>query len=113
MSSNEFKDQRCAPCHGGTPPWSPEQVAAALPSLHPDWRVTEDGKSIRRDLAFRNFHRTMGFVNALAYLANAEDHHPDLEVGYHYCRVRFTTHAIDGLSANDFICAAKLDALLA
>ena len=53
----------------------------------------------------------MSFVNALAHLANLEDHHPDLEVGYNYCRVRYSTHAIDGLSDNDFICAAKLDAL--
>lgn len=113
MSDTDLKDQHCAPCHGGIPPYSPEQSATALRSLHPDWRLAADGKSIRRDLSFRNFHRTMGFVNALAYIANAEDHHPDLEVGYNYCRVKFTTHAIDGLCANDFICAAKLDALLA
>ena len=51
----------------------------------------------------------MSFVNALAHIANIEDHHPDLEVGYNYCNVRFTTHAIKGLSENDFICAAKID----
>ena len=113
MSELPLKEQRCAPCHGGMPPLTPEAATAALAALHPDWRLAEDGKSLRRELAFRNFHRTMGFVNALAYLANAEDHHPDLEVGYHYCRVKFTTHAIDGLSMNDFICAARMDALLA
>ena len=58
---------------------------------------------------FRDFYRTMSFVNALAHIANIEDHHPDLEVGYNYCRVKFTTHAIKGLSENDFICAAKID----
>jgi len=84
-----------------------------MAELHADWRLSEDGKSLRRELSFRNFYRTMGFVNALAYLANAEDHHPDLQLGYNYCRVLFTTHEIDGLSVNDFICAAKMDTLLA
>ena len=68
-------------------------------------------KSIRREWKFKNFYRTMSFVNAVAHIANAEDHHPDLEVGYGYCRVKFSTHAIGGLSENDFICAAKIDAL--
>ena len=54
---------------------------------------------------------TMSFVNAVAHIANAEDHHPDLEIGYGYCRIKFNTHAIGGLSENDFICAAKIDAL--
>jgi len=84
-----------------------------MAQLHADWRLSDDGKSLRRELSFRNFYRTMGFVNALAYIANAEDHHPDLQVGYNYCRVLFTTHEIDGLSVNDFICAAKMDTLLA
>jgi len=84
-----------------------------MAQLHADWRLSDDGKSLRRELSFRNFYRTMGFVNALAHIANAEDHHPDLQVGYNYCRVLFTTHEIDGLSVNDFICAAKMDTLLA
>lgn len=107
-----LKDRRCEPCRGGVPPMDAAAVAAALPQLHADWRVVEDGKALRRELAFRDFYRTMSFVNALAHVANAEDHHPDLEVGYNYCRVRFSTHEINGLSENDFICAAKLDALL-
>ena len=80
--------------------------------LHADWKLVEDGKAIRRELRFPDFWRTMSFVNALAHVANVEDHHPDLEVGYNYCRVRYSTHAIGGLSDNDFICAAKADALL-
>jgi len=80
--------------------------------VHPDWKLVEDGKAIRRELRFKDFYRTMSFVNALAHVANQEDHHPDLEVGYDYCNVRFSTHAIGGLSENDFICAAKTDALL-
>ena len=65
----------------------------------------------QREFRFKDFYRTMSFVNALAHIANIEDHHPDLEVGYNYCRVRYTTHAIGGLSENDFICAAKIDQL--
>ncbi len=112
MTDLPLKDRRCESCRGGIPAMEPAAAVAAMAQLHPDWRLAEDGKSLRRNLAFRNFYRTMGFVNALAYLANAEDHHPDLEVGYNYCRVLFTTHEIDGLSVNDFICAAKMDALL-
>ena len=66
---------------------------------------------LTREFRFRDFYRTMSFVNALAHVANIEDHHPDLEVGYNYCRVRYSTHAIGGLSENDFICAAKIDQL--
>ncbi len=112
MTDLPLKDRRGESCRGVIPAMEPAAAVAAMAQLHPDWCLAEDGKSLRRNLAFRNFYRTMGFVNALAYLANAEDHHPDLEVGYNYCRVLFTTHEIDGLSVNDFICAAKMDALL-
>ena len=70
-----------------------------------------DATSIQREFRFKDFFRTMSFVNAVAHVANIEDHHPDLEVGYDYCRVRYTTHAIGGLSENDLICAAKIDQL--
>lgn len=66
----------------------------------------------RRSTTSRTFHETIAFVNALAWVAHREDHHPDLSVGYNRCAVRFNTHAVGGLSVNDFICAAKLDALL-
>ena len=82
-----------------------------MKQLGPDWTLAEDGVSIHAQWKFKNFYRTMSFVNAVAHIANAEDHHPDLEVGYGSCRIRFTTHAIGGLSENDFICAAKVDAL--
>jgi len=69
--------------------------------------------AIEKTYTFADFHRTMGFVNALAFIANAEDHHPDLAVSYGRCTVRFNTHSVGGISINDFICAAKVDALLA
>ncbi len=102
-------ERHCKPCDGGISALSREQALAALQQLSGEWRLIEDGKAIRREFALRDFHRTMSFVNALAHVANIEDHHPDLEVGYNYCRVRFSTHAIGGLSENDFICAAKID----
>jgi 4a-hydroxytetrahydrobiopterin dehydratase len=86
-------------------------VEEVLQRLHEDWQLSVDATSIQREFRFKDFFRTMSFVNALAHVANLEDHHPDLEVGYGYCRVRFSTHAIQGLSENDFICAAKIDQL--
>ena len=106
-----LRDRKCAACAPGTPPLSVNRVAELLGELAPGWRVTEDGRALRRAYGFADFYETMAFVNALAWIANAEDHHPDLEVGYNYCRVTFATHSIGGLSENDFICAAKVDAL--
>ena len=71
------------------------------------------GNEINKTFRFRNYHETMAFVNATAWVSHREDHHPDLEVSYRECRVRYSTHAIGGLSENDFICAAKIDALIA
>jgi 4a-hydroxytetrahydrobiopterin dehydratase len=68
--------------------------------------------AISKRFEFKNYYRTMAFVNAVAWIAHSEEHHPDLEVSYRSCRVRYTTHAIGGLSENDFICAAKVDALI-
>ena len=72
----------------------------------------ESGR-ITKTYVFQNYYHTMAFVNAVAWLSHREDHHPDLKVGYRQCRVEYTTHAIGGLSENDFICAAKVEALLA
>jgi len=107
--SEALAERRCKPCEGGVPPLTPVQAAQFLTQVSSAWVLTEEARAIRRDFAFRDFYRTMSFVNALAHLANIEDHHPDLEVGYNYCRVKFTTHAVKGLSENDFVCAAKVD----
>ena len=82
-----------------------------MQQLSAEWQLIENGKALWREFSFRDFYRTMSFVNALAHIANLEDHHPDLQVGYNYCRVRYSTHAIGGLSENDLICAAKIDQL--
>jgi 4a-hydroxytetrahydrobiopterin dehydratase len=104
-----LSERHCKSCEGGVPALSADQAQRKLHQLSSDWRLVEDGKAIRREFAFKDFYRTMSFVNALAHVANIEDHHPDLEVGYNYCRVRYSTHAIGGLSENDLICAAKID----
>ena len=108
---SELASGKCQPCEGGTAPLTRAQAGELLAQLHGAWKLSEDGQALRREFKFRDFYRTMSFVNALAHVANIEDHHPDLEVGYNYCRVTFTTHAVRGLSQNDFICAAKTDLL--
>jgi len=108
---NDLSQKRCKPCEGGMPALTPQQAAGHAKTLAAGWKVAADSKSLAREFEFKDFYRTMSFVNALAHVANIEDHHPDLEVGYNYCRVRYSTHAIQGLSENDFICAAKIDQL--
>lgn len=75
------------------------------------WRLI-DG-ALEKTFAFKNYHETIGFVNAVAFIANAEDHHPDLSVSYGKCTVRFNTHDVNGISVSDFFCASRVDALLA
>jgi 4a-hydroxytetrahydrobiopterin dehydratase len=84
------------------------QAQARLANLQ-GWSIV-DGKLVK-DFAFKDYYETMAFVNALAWISHREDHHPDLEVGFNRCRVAYATHSIGGLSENDFICAAKTDAL--
>ena len=105
----ELAARKCQPCEGGIAPLSRAQAEGLLAQVSSAWVLTREARAIRREFAFRDFYRTMSFVNALAHIANIEDHHPDLEVGYNYCHVTFTTHAIGGLSENDFVCAAKID----
>jgi 4a-hydroxytetrahydrobiopterin dehydratase len=105
---NELARKKCKPCEGGVAALTAQQVAPMLKGLR-GWSL--DGKSIAKTYKFKNYFETMAFVNAAAWISHREDHHPDMLVGYSECRVSYVTHAIDGLSENDFICAAKLDAL--
>lgn len=107
---NDLQTKRCVPCEGGVPPLKQEEIKELLPQIQ-HWEVNSDETMISRRFAFKNFYKTMAFVNAIAWIANQENHHPDMEVGYNYCLVKFTTHAVSGLSENDFICAAKVNAL--
>lgn len=109
--SNDLVTLHCRPCEGDTEPLREDQVSALLAALHPDWSLSEDGLSISRRFVFPAYSRTLGFANAVAWIAITEGHHPVLTIAYGSCEVSFTTHAIGGLSDNDFICAAKVDRL--
>ncbi len=109
MSSLETK--QCKPCEGGMDPLSSAHAAILLDQVS-GWDMCQDGRAIRRNFQFKGFHSTMSFVNALAWIANQQGHHPDFDAGYDTCRVTFTTHAISGLSENDFICASRINALM-
>lgn len=109
--SGRLEDQRCKPCEGGVEPLSAEQSAELMRALHDDWVLSEDGLEISRHFEFAAYSRTLAFANAVAWIAISEGHHPVLTLSYGACDVSYTTHAINGLSDNDFICAAKIDRL--
>lgn len=104
----DLASRKCKPCEGGVCPYTPQESAELLGQLK-GWAI-ENGRLIK-DFAFANHFQTLAFVNALAWISHREDHHPVVRVGYRDCRVEYWTHAIDGLSENDFVCAAKCDAL--
>jgi 4a-hydroxytetrahydrobiopterin dehydratase len=108
-ASCDLAGKRCQPCEGGVPPLDDAAVAGLLATL-PGW--TRNGPRIIRTYTFTNHYEAVAFVNAVAWVSHREDHHPDLTVGYRDVGVSYTTHAIGGLSENDFICAAKIEKLL-
>ena len=108
-NSAELVKKKCKPCEGGTKPISESAVREGLKQLD-GWSF--EGGEITKIFTFKNYYETTAFVSAVVWLSHREDHHPDMEFGYKKCRVRYATHAIGGISENDFICAAKVDALL-
>jgi len=106
----ELASRRCTPLRGEQHRLPEDQVRGFLAAL-PGWELVEDGQAIRKAFSFDDYYRTMAFVNALAFVAHREDHHPDLGVHYNRCVVRYSTHDVGGLSKNDFICAAKTELL--
>ena len=109
MSDTDLTAKKCKPCEGGTKPFDTTDINSYLAMLT-GW--ARSGEAIEKTFSFKNYHETMAFVNAVAWISHREDHHPDMEVSYKNCKVRYSTHSIKGLSENDFICAAKVDALL-
>lgn len=109
---DKLADRTCKPCEGGVEPLTADQATALLAALHDDWSVSEDGLEIRREFSFPAYSRSLGFANAVAWIAISEGHHPVITLSYSTCHVSYTTHAINGLSDNDFICAAKIDRLV-
>jgi len=109
MTANNFGWMDCKPHAKGEKGLDAPALKLFMSQL-PDWKLV--GKEIVRTFGFKDFYETMGFVNAVAFIANREDHHPDLEVGYKTCKVRYSSHDLGGLSENDFICATKIDVLI-
>lgn len=108
-TANILAHQQCKPCTAATQPLNPKQVNQRLNQLD-GW--TQLDTFIEKTFTFNNYPQAISFVNAVAWISNQEDHHPELTISYNKCKVAYTTHAINGLSENDFICAAKVDALL-
>ncbi len=107
----KLADRNCSPVINEAP-LSSDQANALLAELNQNWLFDSNYQNMSFDFQFDNFHQTMAFVNALAWIAHQQDHHPDLEIGYKHCLVRYSTHSIGGLSENDFICAARIEQLL-
>lgn len=104
----KLNERHCQPCKGGDPALSADQADELLKQLD-GWTRTD--QRISKTFAFPDYYRTIAFVNAVAWMTHHEDHHPDMQVGYNRCTVEYSTHSVGGLSDNDFICAAKVDAL--
>jgi len=109
---DELAAQHCKPRSGAAQRLADERLDSAL-SILSGWQCVDDRQGIEKTFEFQDYYRTMAFVNALAYIAHREDHHPDLSVHYNRCVVRYSTHDVGGLSENDLICAAKVEQLVA
>lgn len=109
--AEQLARKTCVPCEGGVPKLQPEEAEAYLANV-PGWQIIEDGQRIRRQWRVKNFMAGMDFFNQIAQVAESEGHHPDLHlVGYRDVTVEIWTHAIGGLSENDFILASKINAI--
>lgn len=107
-----FRNKRCKPCEGGVPPLDDATAREYLAQLDSGWTRSADGTRIQRTFKFRNYYQTTAFVNAVVWIAHQEDHHPDIAFTYNKADISYSTHAVGGLTENDFICAAKVDALI-
>lgn len=107
----DLSEKTCKPCEGGVAPLDEDATTTYMAQIHPNWELDAASQCIVREYSFKNYYQTIAFVNAVAWVAHQEDHHPDLEVSYNRCTITYSTHAINGLSENDFICAAKIDNL--
>ena len=102
-------EKKCKPCRGEAPALTQGQIRENIKELQ-GWGVKN--KTIVKTFPFENYYETVSFVNAVAWIANQADHHPDILFGYKTCQITYTTHSANGLTENDFICAAKTDALV-
>lgn len=108
----EFDKKKCIPCEGGLEPLTKEKAKIYLVSLDNDWKLNEDSKSIEKIYTRKNHYELSSLINTIIAISHSEDHHPEITFGYNTAKVKYFTYAIDGLSENDFICAAKIDKVL-
>jgi 4a-hydroxytetrahydrobiopterin dehydratase len=108
MGFMKIVERKCVPCEGGTPPLTAEEITNYKSQI-PNWQISKDQKSISREFRFKDFKEAMSFINKVAELAEREGHHPDIHVSWNRVRLELSTHAIGGLSENDFILAAKIN----
>ena len=106
---NDLDKKKCVPCEGGLDPLSKDECQIFLDKLNKDWSLSKDIKSIERTFTRKNHNDISSLINLIIHVSNIEDHHPEVTFGYNTAVVKYFTYAIDGLSENDFICAAKLD----
>lgn len=107
----DLTKKHCVPCEGTEDPFTAEQITYYIPGLSQKWEVS-DGKKIRREFTFKNFPEAIAFIDKIVPIAETEGHHPDIHVYYNKVTIEFWTHAIGGLSENDFIMAAKIESLV-
>lgn len=104
----DLTQKKCTPCEGGTEPFTQEEIAKYHSLLKKEWEVL-DGEKIKRTFVFKKFKEAIGFINQVADIAEEEQHHPDMHIYYNKVTIELWTHAIGGLSINDFIVASKIE----
>ena len=110
--TDDLATSTCEPCQGGTPVLDAATARQMMDQLT-GWTLSDDGTAITRRFEFKGFAKAVEMANLAAWLGNKQGHHPDIAFGWGYCAVTFTTHEAGGLTRNDFVCAARLDALVA
>ena len=109
---SDLEKKKCRPCEGIGEKFTQKEINEHMQQISQDWRLIEKETSITKKYTFKNYYEVLAFVNAIAWVSHYEDHHPSLIVNYDHCQVTYSTHALGGLTENDFICATKVDGLL-
>ena len=105
----DLSSKKCIPCEGGVDALNKDQAIQLLTKLDEKWILADNYKSISKDFKFKDHNEVISAINLIAWISHKEDHHPEITFGYSNLTIKFFTYAIDGLSENDFICAAKID----
>ena len=109
---SDLEKRRCQSCEGIGNKFNQDEIKRHMKMINKDWKYDKKSESIHRDFKFKNYYEVFAFANAVAWVSHYEDHHPEMIVNYADCRVSYSTHALGGLTENDFICASKIDRLL-